>query len=157
MPMRAVVQRVLRASVSVDGSVVGTIGPGLCVFVGVGVDDGVAEASKLAEKVWHLRVFEGGEGPDGGGGGEVSVGEVSVGDVGGAVLVVSQFTLYGDTTRGRRPSWSAAASPEVAEPLVEAVVERLRALGAVVETGRFRAHMVVSLENDGPVTILLET
>ena len=139
-------QRVARASVQVDGAVVGAIGPGLCVLVGVTHDDGEAEARKLAEKVWHLRVFADDDG----------VMNRSVADAGGDVLVVSQFTLYGDTSKGRRPSWIDAARPEHAEPLVDAVVAALRDLGATVATGRFRTDMQVELVNDGPVTLLLE-
>ena len=139
-------QRVARASVQVDGAAVGAIGPGLCVLVGVTHDDGDAEARKLAEKVWHLRVFADDDG----------VMNRSVADAGGEVLVVSQFTLYGDTSKGRRPSWIDAARPEHAEPLVDAVVAALRDLGATVATGRFRTDMQVELVNDGPVTLLLE-
>ncbi len=145
--MRAVVQRVSRASVTVAGETVGEIGTGLCVLVGVTHDDDETSAAKLAEKIWNLRIFDD---PDG-------VMNVSAADAGAALLVVSQFTLYGDTGRGRRPSWIAAARPEQAEPLVEAVVDRLRGLGATVATGRFRAEMAVELVNDGPVTLLLET
>lgn len=144
--MRALVQRVGRARVVVAGEEVGAIGPGLCAFVGVTHDDTEAEARRLAEKIWHLRVFED----------EAGAMNRSVAESGGQVLVVSQFTLYGNTERGRRPSWVAAARPEQAEPLVAAVVEALRALGAVVATGRFRAHMEVELVNDGPVTLMLE-
>ncbi|HEX4903979.1 MAG TPA: D-aminoacyl-tRNA deacylase [Acidimicrobiales bacterium] len=144
--MRGLVQRVARASVQVDGAVVGAIGPGLCVLVGVTHDDGEAEARKLAEKVWHLRVFAD----------DAGVMNRSVADVGGEVLIVSQFTLYGDTSKGRRPSWIDAARPEHAEPLVDAVVAALRDLGATVATGRFRTDMQVELVNDGPVTLLLE-
>lgn len=144
--MRALVQRVTSASVRVDGEVVGEVGAGLCVLVGVTHDDDEAVARKLAEKVWHLRVLGDGEGRM----------DRSLAEVGGGVLVVSQFTLYGDTSRGRRPSWTAAARPEQAEPLVEVVVEALRDLGATVATGRFGAHMEVALVNDGPVTLLLE-
>ena len=144
--MRALVQRVAEARVRVGGEMVGEIGVGLCALVGVTHDDTDATARKLAEKVWHLRVFPDDEGQM----------NRSVGDVGGAVLVVSQFTLYGDTSRGRRPSWIAAARPEQAEPLVETVVAHLRSLGADVATGRFRADMQVELVNDGPVTLLLE-
>ena len=140
------VQRVARASVQVDGETVGVIGPGLCVLVGVTHDDGEAEARKLAEKVWHLRVF-----PD-----DDGVMNRSVADASGEVLVVSQFTLYGDTSKGRRPSWIDAARPEHAEPLVDAVAAALRDLGATVATGRFRTDMQVELVNDGPVTLLLE-
>ena len=125
---------------------VGAIGAGLCVLVGVTPSDDEAAARKLAEKVWHLRVMDDDDG----------VMNRSVGDTTGAVLVVSQFTLYGDTSRGRRPSWLAAAPPEQAEPLVTAVVDHLRSLGATVATGRFRAEMAVELVNDGPVTLMLE-
>lgn len=145
--MRCLVQRVARASVTVDGEVVGAIGRGLCVLAGVTHTDGGASAAKMADKVWNLRVFE----DDGGGMNR------SAADVGAELLVVSQFTLYGDTSRGRRPSWSAAAPPEVAELLIDELVQRLRSAGAAVATGRFRAHMDVELVNDGPVTVLLET
>ena len=145
--MRAVVQRVERASVTVDGEVVGAIGPGLLVFVGVTHEDDATHARKLAGKIAHLRVFDD----------EAGVMNRSLRDTAGGVLVVSQFTLYGDTSRGRRPSWIEAARPEQAEPLVEAVVQELRALGADTETGVFRADMSVELVNVGPVTLLLET
>jgi D-tyrosyl-tRNA(Tyr) deacylase len=145
--MRSVVQRVTWARVRVDGEVVGEIGAGLCALVGVTHGDGAAAATKLAEKLWHLRVLDD----------EAGVMNRSLADVGGAILVVSQFTLYGDTAKGRRPSWIDAARPEHAEPLVEAVVARLRELGAEVATGRFRAEMLVELENDGPVTLILDT
>lgn len=144
--MRALVQRVRDAAVTVDGSVVGRIGAGLCVFVGVTHDDDAASARALAEKVWHLRVMDDADG----------VMNRSVADTTKAVLVVSQFTLYGDASRGRRPSWLGAARPEQAEPLVGTVVDRLRDLGASVATGRFRTEMQVALVNDGPVTLLLE-
>jgi D-tyrosyl-tRNA(Tyr) deacylase len=144
--VRALVQRVASAAVRVDGEVVGEIGAGLCAFVGVGVDDDEAMARRLADKLWTLRIFPDAEGRM----------DRPVADVGGAVLVVSQFTLYGDTSRGRRPSWAAAAPPERAEPLVDVVADHLRSLGAGVATGRFRAHMEVALVNDGPVTLLLE-
>jgi D-tyrosyl-tRNA(Tyr) deacylase len=144
--MRALVQRVTSASVTVDGEVVGAIGAGLCALVGVTHTDDTAAAEKLARKLWELRIF-----PDAGGVMNVSVAEAS-----GEVLVVSQFTLYGDTRKGRRPSWVDAARPEQAEPLVDAVVAALRARGATVATGRFRADMQVALVNDGPVTLLLE-
>lgn len=140
------VQRVSEARVTVDGDVVGEIGAGLCVLVGVTHDDGEAEARKLAAKLVHLRVFDDADG----------VMNLSLADVGGAVLVVSQFTLYGDTSRGRRPSWVAAARPERAEPLVDVVVAELRGLGAEVATGRFRADMRVALVNDGPVTLVVD-
>ena len=144
--MRALVQRVSRASVTVDGEVVGAIGPGLCVFVGVTHTDGPAESVEMARKLWHLRIF-----PD-----DEDRMDRPVADVGGEVLVVSQFTLYGSTARGRRPSWVAAAGPDHAEPLIDQVVAELQASGATVATGRFRADMAVELVNDGPVTLLLE-
>ena len=144
--MRALVQRVRRASVAVDDEVVGRIGPGLCVLVGVTHDDGPDHARKLAEKVWGLRIMADGDG----------VMNVPVAATGGEVLVVSQFTLYGDVRKGRRPSWGDAARPEQAEPLVEEVVAVLRALGATVATGVFGADMAVELVNDGPVTLLVE-
>jgi D-tyrosyl-tRNA(Tyr) deacylase len=125
----------------------GEVGPGLCVFVGVTHDDDEASARKLADKIWNLRVFDDDDG----------VMNRALSDGCGDVLVVSQFTLYGDTSRGRRPSWIAAARPDVAEPLVDAVVEALRGLGATVQTGRFRTEMHVELVNDGPVTLLIET
>lgn len=152
--MRAVVQRVSAASVAVrgrtrtgDGEVVGEIGRGLLVLVGVTGGDGREDAAAIAAKVAALRVF-----PDADG-----LMNRSVGDVGGGVLVVSQFTLYGDTRRGRRPSFTAAAPPGQAEPLVGAVVDGLRSAGLPVATGVFGAMMAVSLVNDGPVTLLLET
>jgi D-aminoacyl-tRNA deacylase len=152
--VRALVQRVSRASVTVDGEVVGAIGPGLCVFVGVTHTDDRAVAAKLADKVWRLRIF-----PDGAGSmpeRRRGVMNVPLADAGGTALVVSQFTLYADTRRGRRPSWADAASPDVAEPLVRAFADELRELGATVATGRFGADMQVDLVNDGPVTLLLE-
>ena len=145
--MRGLVQRVTSANVTVGGEVVGAIGPGLCVLVGVTHDDTVAGAHKLADKIWNLRILDDVQG----------VMNRSVADVGGQVLVVSQFTLYGDTSAGRRPSWIAAAKPEQAEPLVQAVVDHLRGLGATVATGRFRTEMLVAINNDGPVTVLIET
>ena len=144
--MRALVQRVSRASVTVDDEVVGAIGPGLCVLGGGTHTDTVAEADRLAAKVWTLRCFDD----------DAGAMNLSAADVGGQVLVVSQFTLYGDTAKGRRPSYISAARPEQAEPLVEAVVRALRALGADVQTGRFRTTMQVELVNDGPVTLSLE-
>lgn len=140
------VQRVQGASVTSEGEEVGRIGPGLCVLVGVTHDDEPAHAVKLADKLWHLRVMAD----------DAGVMNRSVADTSRELLVVSQFTLYGDTSGGRRPSWLAAARPEHAEPLVDQVVARLRELGATVATGRFRTDMVVSLANDGPVTLLLE-
>ena len=132
---------------SVGDDVVGAIGPGLCVLVGVTHTDTPAQAAKLADKVFHLRVLDD----------EAGVMNRSLADrPDPAVLAVSQFTLYGDTSRGRRPSWIAAARPEQAEPLVEAFVAELRRLGAHVEAGRFRAEMLVRIENDGPVTLVLD-
>lgn len=139
--MRAVVQRVSSASVSVGGEVVGTIGAGLLVLVGVTHDDTPQRAETLARKVHELRIL---------------AGERSAAETGAPLLVVSQFTLYADTRKGRRPSWSAAAPGPVAEPLVDAVVAALRARGATVQTGAFGAHMAVALVNDGPVTLILE-
>ena len=144
--MRALVQRVSRARVTVEGEVVGEIGDGLCVFVGVTHDDDDPRARRLAEKVWQLRVLADADG----------VMNRSLSDTAGEALVVSQFTLYGDTRRGRRPSWIDAAPGAVAEPLVEVFCAALRELGARVATGRFGAHMEVELVNDGPVTISLE-
>jgi D-aminoacyl-tRNA deacylase len=148
--MRGLVQRVLQASVTVEGptgrDLVGEIGPGLCVLVGVTHDDTESTSRKLADKIWGLRVIDDDNG----------VMNRSVADTTGAVLIVSQFTLYGDTSGGRRPSWINAARPEHAEPLVQAVIDQLRASGATVATGRFRTEMQVSLVNDGPVTVLLE-
>src|SRR5271168_5471824 len=139
--MRAVVQRVSRASVTVDGRVVGEIDePGLLVLVGVTHDDTPELAAKLAAKLWGLRILDG---------------EKSCSDVGAPLLVISQFTLYADTRKGRRPTWQAAAPGPVAEPLVDAVTAELRALGARVETGKFGADMTVALVNDGPVTIII--
>lgn len=144
--VRGLVQRVRSARVTVAGEVVGEIGAGLCVLVGVTHEDTAATATKLADKLWNLRVMDDDEG----------VMNRSVADTTRSVLVVSQFTLYGDTSAGRRPSWIAAARPEHAEPLVQAVVDRLRALGATVATGRFRTEMLVEIANDGPVTVLVE-
>ena len=144
--MRGLVQRVRSASVTVSGEVVGAIGQGLCVLVGVTHDDTPAHARKLADKLWNLRIMDD----------EAGVMNRSVADTTREVLVVSQFTLYGDTNGGRRPSWIAAARPEHAEPLVEMVVQQLRELGATVATGRFRTDMLVTIENDGPVTLLVE-
>jgi len=141
-----VVQRVTRATVRVDDEIVGSIGAGLCVLVGVTHDDDEARARKLADKLSNLRVLDDGTGAM----------NVSLAEGGGALLVVSQFTLYGDTSRGRRPSWVAAARPEHAESLIDVVVSELRDLGAQVTTGRFRAHMLVELVNDGPVTLTID-
>ncbi|MFI6347705.1 D-aminoacyl-tRNA deacylase [Streptomyces sp. NPDC050560] len=140
--MRAVVQRVDGASVEVDGAVVGEIaGEGLCVLVGVARDDTSEQAARLAAKLWTLRVLDG---------------ERSCSDAAAPLLVISQFTLYGDARKGRRPTWNAAAPGEHAEPLVAEVVAELRKLGATVATGSFGAKMRVSLTNDGPFTVLLE-
>ena len=145
--MRAVVQRVSEASVAVDDAVIGQIGPGLLVLLGAGANDGAADAELLAEKIANLRVFTDANGRF----------NHSLLDVGGAALVVSQFTLYADTRRGRRPSFSDAAPPEVAAPLIDVFVAALRRLSVGVATGAFGAHMHVALVNDGPVTILLDT
>jgi len=140
--MRAVAQRVSEAKVVVDGETVGAVtGPGLCVLVGVTHDDTEEKAAALARKLWTLRIL-----PD----------EQSCSDIGGPLLVISQFTLYGDARKGRRPTWNAAAPGRVAEPLVDEVVAQLRKLGATVETGVFGADMKVSLTNDGPFTVVLE-
>ncbi len=144
--MKVLLQRVSRASVSVDGERVGEIGPGLLLFVGVAPEDTPATATKLAEKVAGLRVFDDGSGKP----------NLSVLDIGGEALVVSQFTLLADLSRGRRPSYSGAARPEQARELVEAVASRLVELGLSVARGTFGAHMDVSLVNDGPVTLMLE-
>lgn len=144
--MRALVQRVTSASVTVAGETVGAIGPGLCVLVGVTHDDTADVAAKVADKIWNLRVFDD----------DAGVMNRSAADTRAEILVVSQFTLYGDTSAGRRPSWIAAARPEHAEPLVDHVVASLRTAGATVATGRFRTEMQVSLVNDGPVTVLIE-
>jgi D-aminoacyl-tRNA deacylase len=140
--MRAVLQRVTRASVTVDGEVVGAIDkPGVMALVGVTHDDGPAQVETIARKIAELRILHD---------------EKSVADVGAPVLVVSQFTLYGDARKGRRPTWVQAAPGPVAEPLVDAVVAALRERGLTVETGRFGADMQVELVGDGPVTILVE-
>ena len=144
--MRAVVQRVSRASVTVEGRVVGAIERGLAILVGVRVGDTEAEAQWLAGKIATLRIFDDDAGKL----------NRSVLDVKASVLVVSQFTLYGDARKGRRPSYDQAAPPDVAEPLIHRFVELLLAEGVPVQTGVFRAHMLVEIHNDGPVTILLE-
>jgi len=145
--MRVLLQRVSRASVTVDGEIVGQIGAGFVALVGVGHGDGEEQAAWLARKVAGLRVFEDAEGKF----------NLSLHDVGGSVLVVSQFTLYADASRGRRPAFTAAAPPEIAEPLVERFAQFLREEHNVpVEMGVFGAHMLVEIHNDGPVTILLE-
>jgi D-tyrosyl-tRNA(Tyr) deacylase len=144
--MRAVIQRVSRASVSVEGEIVGQIGRGVVVLVGVTHGDTQEHAEWLARKVAGLRIFED------------SAGKMNAGllDVDGAALVVSQFTLYADARKGRRPSFTDAAPPDVAEPLVEHFAQALRDRGVPVETGVFQAHMLVEIHNEGPVTILLE-
>ena len=140
--MRAVVQRASEGAVTVDGEVVAHLDrPGLVVLVGVTHDDTAEHARRLAAKIHDLRILDG---------------EQSAADAGAPLLVVSQFTLYADTTTGRRPSWSAAAPGDVAEPLVDEVVAELRRRGATVGTGRFGAHMQVQLVNDGPVTLILD-
>ena len=157
--MRGLVQRVVRAhvDVAVDGDVerdwerAGEIGAGLCVLVGVTHDDTDATADQLADKVWHLRVLDDADGVM-----NVSLAARYEAGAAAEVLVVSQFTLYGNTDKGRRPSWIDAARPEQAEPLVDRVVARLRELGATVQTGRFRTEMRVEIVNDGPVTLMLE-
>lgn len=145
--MRAVVQRVLRGQVSVAGEVVGSIGCGLVVLVGVAPLDTETEVRWLAEKLLGLRIFEDDEGKL----------NRSVSDVGGGLLVVSQFTLLGDCRHGRRPSFTEAARPEIARPLYESLVAELRGRGAVVATGQFQTEMQVELVNDGPVTLLLDS
>jgi D-tyrosyl-tRNA(Tyr) deacylase len=149
--MRALIQRAERARVDVAGATVGAIGGGLAAFVGVTHTDTEAAADKLADKIWHLRVFADADGVM-----NRSLADLSTGGEPAEVLVVSQFTLYGDTRKGRRPSWVDAARPEHAEPLVERLAARLGELGATVATGRFRTHMQVTLTNDGPVTLMLE-
>ena len=145
--MRAVVQRVLRGRVTVDGEETGAIGPGLAVLVGVRQEDGPPDAHYIADKIANLRVMDDAEGRM----------DRSVLESGGEVLVISQFTLFGDARKGRRPSYTQAARGEAAEALYEAVCERLRGLGVRVATGRFGAEMEVELIGDGPVTILLDS
>jgi D-tyrosyl-tRNA(Tyr) deacylase len=137
---------VTSADVTVAGSRVGAIGPGLCVLLGVTHNDDGDRARRMATKLWNLRILAD----------DAGVMNLSASETGAEILVVSQFTLYGDTSRGRRPSWVAAARPEHAEPLVDAVVGELRALGATVATGRFAADMQVALVNDGPVTVIID-
>jgi len=145
--MRAVVQRVSRAQVTVNGEITGQIGLGLLVLLGVGRDDANADATYLVEKIAGLRVFEDAQGKM----------NLSVQDIGGSVLAVSQFTLYGDVRRGKRPSFDAAAPPEKARQLYEFFVEQVRAAGLRCETGRFQEMMKVELVNEGPATILLDS
>jgi len=144
--MRALVQRVSRAGVTVGEERTAEIGPGVVALIGVTHHDTVDHAAKLADKIWNLRIFDDADG----------VMNLSLADTHRCALVVSQFTLYGDTRRGRRPGYSDAARPEQAEPLVQTVVDGLAALGAEVAVGRFRAEMAVELVNDGPVTLWIE-
>lgn len=145
--MRAVIQRVTRAQVTIDGDVVGQIGHGFVVLLGIASEDKQPDADYLAQKIVALRIFDDDEGKM----------NVSLKDVGGGLLVVSQFTLYGDVRRGLRPSWSDAAPPELAEPLYEYFVQKCRELVGKVATGSFRKMMAVELVNDGPVTLLLDS
>ena len=149
--MRALIQRVEEASVDVisDGhrERVGSISKGLCVLVGVTHDDTAIDAERVADRIAHLRIFDDEDG----------VMNLSASEIGAEILVVSQFTLYGNTSKGRRPSWIAAARPEIAEPIIEHLVAELRQRGFGVETGRFRTEMKVALVNDGPVTVTVET
>jgi D-aminoacyl-tRNA deacylase len=144
--MRIVLQRVSRASVRVSGEILAEIGRGFVLLVGVGLHESEEEPERLAQKVFHLRVFEDGEGRM----------NLSLADVGGEVLVVPQFTLYGDWRKGRRPSWAGAAPPEVASERVALLADALEQLGARVQRGAFREHMEVELVNDGPVTLHLD-
>ena len=145
--MRAVIQRVLNAAVAIDGRTAGEIGHGMLVLLGVGKDDTEADIERLASKLVKLRIFED----------ENDKMNLSLKDIDGEIMAVSQFTLYGDCRRGRRPSFTDAARPEVANPLYEEFVEKIRKQGITVGTGEFGAHMMVELVNDGPVTILLES
>ena len=145
--MRALLQRVGRAAVRIDGVVAGETGPGLVILLGVTHDDTLADVRYLAEKCVHLRIFED----------EAGKMNRSVLDLGGGVLIVSQFTLYGDASQGRRPSYTRAARPEMAEPLYEAFVSAMRDYGLPVGTGRFGAEMKLEIHNDGPVTLLVES
>ncbi|MDR3628864.1 MAG: D-aminoacyl-tRNA deacylase [Desulfocapsaceae bacterium] len=145
--MRSVVQRVSRARVMIDGEPVGTIGPGLVVLLGIHTDDSEKEAQRLADKIIHLRIFED----------EKGLMNRSLLDVGGEMLIVSQFTLYGDCRKGRRPGYSSAARPEKAEPLYRSFIGMVQQAGIRTATGRFQAMMEVELVNDGPVTLLLDS
>jgi D-aminoacyl-tRNA deacylase len=144
--MRAVLQRVRRGKVSVEDRTVAEIGAGLVILLGVGPDDTVEAARSLSEKIAHLRIFEDEQGKM----------NLSIRDTGGSAIVVSQFTLYADTRRGRRPSFTDAALPDIARPLVDQFAQLLTGLGVPAQTGAFGAHMLVEIENDGPVTIILE-
>ena len=144
--MRLVIQRVSEASVTVDGQIIDRIGPGLCILVGIGKDDNPTKAAALAEKVKNLRIFED----------ELGKMNRSVSDAGGAILVVSQFTLYADCRKGNRPSFTDAAPPAMAEQLYKVFAQQLRQAGIGVATGQFQAHMRLALVNDGPVTLVLE-
>ena len=145
--MRALIQRVTRAAVTVGGEEVGSIGPGMVVLLGVAVDDQEADAQYLVEKLVNLRIFSGQDGRF----------DLSALDVGAELLLVSQFTLYAETRKGRRPSFTRAAAPDDARRLYEYTAERFRQAGLKVATGRFQEHMLVNLENDGPVTLLLDS
>jgi len=145
--MKALIQRVLEAQVSVEGEVVGRIGPGLVVLLGVSKEDGEREADRLAERILLYRIFDDENGRM----------NRSIQEVGGQILAVSQFTLVADVAKGTRPSFTPAADPDRAEKLYQQFVERLIAAGLTVETGRFGARMIVSLHNDGPVTFMLES
>ena len=144
--MRALIQRVSSGKVTIDGQTIAQIGGGLVILLGIGQEDGEEQAAYLAEKIAHLRIFED----------EAGKTNLSILDVGGEVIVVSQFTLYADTRKGRRPSFVYAGAPEMAEPLVERFAELLRGHGVPTQTGQFGAHMLVEINNDGPVTIWLE-
>ena len=144
--MRALLQRVSSGKVTVDDQTIAQIGQGLVILLGIGQEDGEEQAAYLAEKIANLRIFEDAQGKT----------NLSVLDVGGEVIVVSQFTLYADTRKGRRPSFIYAGAPDKAEPLVERFAELLRVHGVPTQTGRFGAHMLVEINNDGPVTIWLE-
>ena len=145
--MRAVIQRVTEARVSVRDEIVSSIGPGLCILLGIGVNDGEKDAEFLASKISSLRIFEDEQGKM----------NRAIRDINGELLVVSQFTLYGECRKGNRPSFSTAAAPEPAKYLYEYFVQRLRQTGLEVAMGKFRAHMKIALVNDGPVTLILET